>query len=142
MTCPYHNWAYDLDGRLIGVPDRVRMYPDGIDFDQLGRFYRSAEIAVFPTQESMSMLDAAACGLPIIVNDTLRATERIDGNGLTYKLNDVDDLVRALRTLREAAARNVLGLSGARKMKTDYSWTEIARRRVADYDAALAKPGR
>jgi choline monooxygenase len=30
LTCPYHNWAYDLDGRLIGVPDRQRMYPDGL----------------------------------------------------------------------------------------------------------------
>ena len=29
MTCPYHNWAYDLDGRLIGIPDKARMYPDG-----------------------------------------------------------------------------------------------------------------
>src|SRR4029453_12803163 len=30
MTCPYHNWAYDLDGRLVGIPDRQRMYPDGL----------------------------------------------------------------------------------------------------------------
>jgi choline monooxygenase len=36
MVCPYHNWAYDLDGRLIGIPDRVRMYPDGIDMTEWG----------------------------------------------------------------------------------------------------------
>ncbi len=29
MTCPYHNWAYSIDGRLVGVPDRKRMYPNG-----------------------------------------------------------------------------------------------------------------
>ena len=36
MTCPYHNWAYDLDGRLIGIPDRVRMYPDGLAMHEYG----------------------------------------------------------------------------------------------------------
>ena len=36
MTCPYHNWVYNLEGRLIGIPDRVRMYPDGIDAVGLG----------------------------------------------------------------------------------------------------------
>jgi phenylpropionate dioxygenase-like ring-hydroxylating dioxygenase large terminal subunit len=31
LTCPYHNWSYALDGRLVTVPDRERMY--GSDFD-------------------------------------------------------------------------------------------------------------
>jgi len=31
LTCPYHNWSYALDGRLVTVPDRERMY--GPDFD-------------------------------------------------------------------------------------------------------------
>ena len=59
------------------------------------------------------MLDAAACGLPVVVNDTLRATERINGNGLQYRLNDVDDLVRVLSTL-------------------------MAARRLVDYEASLS----
>jgi choline monooxygenase len=36
MTCPYHNWTYDLNGRLVGIPDRVRMYPDGIEMGEYG----------------------------------------------------------------------------------------------------------
>ncbi len=36
MTCPYHNWTYDLDGRLIGIPDRQRMYPEGIPMEDYG----------------------------------------------------------------------------------------------------------
>jgi choline monooxygenase len=31
LTCPYHNWSYALDGRLVNVPDRERMY--GPEFD-------------------------------------------------------------------------------------------------------------
>ena len=105
---------------------------------ELAAYYRSAEIGVWPTQESMSMLDTAACGLPIIVNDTLLARERIDGNGLTYRLNDPADLAQQIRTLLEPAARRTLGAIGARRMVELFSWERIACLRLADYEAALA----
>ena len=34
---------------------------------ELPAYFRCADVGVWPTQESMSMLDAAACGLPIVV---------------------------------------------------------------------------
>jgi nitrite reductase/ring-hydroxylating ferredoxin subunit len=34
FVCPYHAWTYDLDGRLIGVPDRPMF--DGVDLDSRG----------------------------------------------------------------------------------------------------------
>ena len=104
---------------------------------ELGGFFRAADIGVWPTQESTSMLDAAACGLPIVVNDTLQAVERVEGNGLRYRLNDLDDLVRALRELRDPERRRGLGEHGARKMAGEFSWAGIARRRLRDYEAAL-----
>ena len=45
MTCPYHNWSYDLDGRLIGIPDRQRMYPDGIPMEDYGLVPIRIEVA-------------------------------------------------------------------------------------------------
>lgn len=30
LVCPYHNWSYDIDGRLRSIPDMERMY--GPDF--------------------------------------------------------------------------------------------------------------
>ena len=104
---------------------------------ELPRLFRSADIGVWPTQESMSMLDAAACGLPIVVNDTLKAIERVDGNGLTYRLNDRDDLIRALLSLRSRESRETLGQHGAEKMRTEFGWGTIAELQMADYEAAL-----
>jgi glycosyltransferase involved in cell wall biosynthesis len=104
----------------------------------LPRFYRAADVGVWPTQESTSMLDAAACGLPVVVNDTLRATERINGNGLQYRLNDVDDLVRVLSTLMEAPRRAELGSIGATRMEREFSWRDLAARRLVDYEASLS----
>ena len=103
----------------------------------LPKYYRAADVGVWPTQESTSMLDAAACGLPIVVNDTLRAVERIQGNGLQYRLNDVGDLVRVLTTLLDARKRDELGALGARRMEREFSWRDLAARRLSDYEASL-----
>jgi glycosyltransferase involved in cell wall biosynthesis len=105
---------------------------------ELPPYYRAAEIGVWPTQESMSMLDAAACALPIIVNDTLIARERIEGNGITYRLNDADDLAEKIRWLSDPDRRRELGSTGARRMIELFSWGAIARQRLADYEAAVA----
>src|SRR5205085_1871212 len=72
---------------------------------ELRNYYRAADVGVWPTQESLSMQDAAACGLPIVANDTMAATERLDGNGAVYKLNDLEDLVGVLLELRDPETR-------------------------------------
>jgi len=109
---------------------------------ELGDFYRASDIGVWPTQESLSMLDAAACGLPIVANHTMTAPERLDGNGVAYRLNDTGDLVRVLLELRDPETRKRLGAFGSHKIAHDFSWESIARRRLRDYEAALRPRGR
>jgi glycosyltransferase involved in cell wall biosynthesis len=112
-----------------------------VPFDELGDWFRAADVGVWPTQESTSMIDAAACGIPIVVNDTLRATERIEGNGVTYRLGDAADLARVLGTLGSSAVRESLGATGARRMAELFGWPALAARRLADYRAALGRSG-
>jgi len=100
---------------------------------ELARYFRASDIGVWPTQESMSMLDAAACGLPIVVNDTVKVLERIEGNGLSYRLEDVGDLVRVLLQLRSETTRKRMGQRGAEKMLTQFSWRALAERRLRYY---------
>jgi glycosyltransferase involved in cell wall biosynthesis len=108
---------------------------------RLGGYYRAAEIGVWPTQESMSMLDSLACGLPLIANDTMHAPERLHGTGLAYRLGDVDDLERKIRSLGNAGVREKLGAEGARRMQEEFSWKTIAARRLEDYSTALSAKG-
>lgn len=108
-----------------------------VPVSELGNLYRAAEIGIWPRQESMSMLDAAACGLPIVVNDTITVRERIEGNGVVYDLDDLNDLVRVLGTLIDTTRRRSLGKAGSLKMAEIFSWEAIARRRIQDYQAAL-----
>lgn len=105
---------------------------------ELPAVFQAADIGVWPAQESMSMLDAAACGLPIVVNDTIQALERVEGNGLLYRLHDVDDMMRVLGILQDPDRRRQMGRAGAVRMARQFSWESIARNRLKDYSAALA----
>jgi glycosyltransferase involved in cell wall biosynthesis len=89
------------------------------------------------------MLDAAACGLPIVVNHTLQAVERIEGNGVTYRLGDLADLTEVLRQFISADRRHELGAAGAQKMQRQFSWRSLAASRLRDYErfAAQGSPG-
>lgn len=103
-------------------------------FKELPKYYLSANIGVWPTQESTSMLDAAACGLPIIVSDRLKAVERVEGNGLQYNEGSVTDLASKIISLyKNKELYNTLSDNGSEKMKKMYSWDKIAKEKVAAY---------
>ena len=110
--------------------------------EALAAYYRAADIGVWTTQESMSMLDAAASGLPLVVSAEIGETGRVTGNGLTYAENDVGALVATLRTLRSADRRRALGAEGRRKMVAEFSWARVAAATEADYLDVLGRGGR
>lgn len=140
--------------RAAGEPYRAVFFGEGVQRDaiaacegaivhpfvhytKLADLYRAADIGVWPTQESTSMLDCAASGTPIIVNHTLAAVERVEGNGLKYLLNDRADLKRALLELKDLARRQEFGAFGARKIEDGFSWRALVQIRLDDYAAAL-----
>jgi len=108
-------------------------------FRELPRFYWAADIGVWPKQESTSQLDAAACGLPIILGDRVHVLERVDGNGLLYEEDNPHQLAHQLETLSNPRLRQRLGECGARKMQEHFSWSHIARQRIHDYEEALRR---
>ena len=107
----------------------------------LAAHYRAADIGVWPRRESMSMIDAASSGVPLVVNHTIGEPARVEGNGLMYQENDVEDLIRVLDSLRDAAMRQKLGAEGRRKMMQGFSWPAFAKTVEADFYAALDKAG-
>jgi glycosyltransferase involved in cell wall biosynthesis len=104
---------------------------------ELGVYYRASDIAVWPTNESTSMLDATACGLPLIVSDGIVYRDHVEGNGLVYKMNNLDDLVNNLLSLSDDKYRKELGDFGANKMAIHFSWETLAKQRLNDYNLAL-----
>jgi len=92
---------------------------------------------VWLTQESMSMLDAASSGLPIVVSNRIGETDRVNGNGRTYVEGDVGSLADALVSLASREERRALGAAGRRKMLAGFNWKRYAQAVEADYHGAL-----
>jgi glycosyltransferase involved in cell wall biosynthesis len=108
-----------------------------LPFCQLGSYYRAADLGVWPGNESTSMLDAAACGLPIIMSDEVFYRAPVEGEDQVFRKDSIEDLKRAILALRDSEKRQALGLKCAARMARDFSWESIARRRLLDYEAAL-----
>lgn len=102
---------------------------------ELPQYYQASDIAVWPYQESTSQLDAIACGLPLIINDSVTVRRRVEGNGLFYKLGDVDDLAAKLIELKSESTRREMGENGVKRADAEFSWIKLARERVRDYQA-------
>jgi glycosyltransferase involved in cell wall biosynthesis len=106
---------------------------------ELAQHYRAADIGVWPRQESMSMIDAAASGVPIIVSNHMGEPGRIAGNGKMYEENDVGDLIAVIRSFASAEERRTYGAVGRRKIVDGFSWNSFAQTVAADFAASARR---
>lgn len=110
-----------------------------VKVEELNKYYWAADIGVWPRQESTSQLDAAACGLPLVLSNKIHVTERVNGNGFLYEEGDSDDLAGKLLQLADHNKRKELGSAGNKKVINFFSWRAIASERLSDYRTALTK---
>lgn len=103
----------------------------------LADYYKISDIAIWPTQESMSMLDAASCGLPLIVSDKIGEYDRIEGNGKVYTEGNLINLCEVLKSLISKEERKKLGNVGRKKMIDSYSWIGLAKGIEKDYNYSV-----
>lgn len=106
--------------------------------DVLADIYRAADMAAWPSQESMSMLDAMASGLAIVVSDKMGDQDRVEVSGLTYEHGSIESLTSVLKELMMPETRVALGERAQAIAVKHYSWDAIARQRSHYYEGTLA----
>ena len=67
-------------------------------YKKLGHVYNSADVVAFPFGTSLSSIDSAFCGTPVVMtNDIASKEKQKDGIGICYKAGNINDLVEKIK---------------------------------------------
>lgn len=111
----------------------------------IGAVWKHAHVAVLPSRREglpKSLLEAAACGRPIVATDVpgCREIARASVNALLVPPDDVPALAAAIRQLAgDAALRRRFGEAGRRMVEAEFSSETIGEQTVALYDRLLGR---
>jgi glycosyltransferase involved in cell wall biosynthesis len=136
-------WLYEpifAKAESLGLGDRVR-FVGFIDNDDLPLWYAAATVFTLPSLYEgfgMGLLEAMACGTPIVTTTSSSLPEVAGDAGLQVPPTDADALGAALlRVLSDADLRAEMRERGLRQARR-FSWRETAERTLAVYQDAAA----
>jgi glycosyltransferase involved in cell wall biosynthesis len=137
-------WFYDeIFDRVhaLGLKGRVR-FPGYVPDDELPLWYNAASALVFPSHYEgfgMPVLEAMACGTPVIAARTSAIPEAAGNAALLFDSNDRVALRQRLASVLDdpslTAKMREQGLMQARR----YSWRSSARKMLEIYRKALSE---
>jgi len=113
--------------------------------DDIAALWRSVHIAALPSHREglpLSLLQAAACGRPLVATDVpgCREVARHEVNALVVPLGDVDGLARAIdRLALDPDLRRRLADAGRRLVERDFSAKRIGGELVSLYRSLLER---
>lgn len=115
--------------KMAGIADIHRL--PAVKNPELVEIYSTTDIAVWPRQASMSMIEAMSCEVPIICCDFL--TERYQNdNGIAVKEDDIDALAKALLILiSDPIRRKQMGQNALALVKQKFDWRIIAEKFIS-----------
>jgi len=127
------NLKCELEDLAVQSGVKVR-FSGNVEHSRLAMHLRRADLFVLPSlNEGMSnaLLEAMACGLPVIATDTGGSTELIKGNGYIVRKGDARDLKRVVEIFN--GDRDLIKAMGkaSREMAEEMSWDKAA---AAYYD--------
>ena len=113
----------------LGIGSQLRML-GAIPYGQLHHLYESADLFVCPSDaESFGhpLLEAMACGLPVIIADHPVHREVCGGAAAVFATFDPEELAnRAAELLADAPRRAAMSAAGRRRVR-EFSWDDHVR---------------
>ncbi|MCM8786987.1 MAG: glycosyltransferase family 4 protein [Candidatus Omnitrophica bacterium] len=105
-----------------------------VENKKLADFYNASDIGIWPGDLSNTILEAIACGLPVILPKFISRNQKSDHllkekNGLSFERKNFNELSDKIITLlNEKNLRELMGKKGEELIRKDYSWQKIAQK--------------
>ena len=136
-------WRGYYERRARALGDSVRFV--GQVFEERPEYYAAADLYLCPTTIAsfgVTLLEAMACGTPMIVSDNLGFRSVIDGGAEAVMVPKDDPAAwagTALELIADPERRRAMGEAGRAKAAR-FAWPRIARRELAVYERVLGAP--
>jgi glycosyltransferase involved in cell wall biosynthesis len=133
----YSNYINNLS-RDLGISNRVIFQP-WADKKKLAALYSVADIAVWPGLSSISIVDAASVGLPLIIAKAPAEIFAIsDNNGLSFEIGNIQELRKHLVLLiGNPALRKKMGQRSRFLVEKNLNWASISSEYLCAYKKIL-----
>ncbi len=130
------------------APDRVRFMP-AVPMPKVATVMNALDVLVLPSRTTPSwkeqfgrvIIEAHACGTPVVGSDSGAIPSVIGDGGLTFAEGNPAELATALRALAsDPELRHSLGEAGRRQVHGAYTWDRVADQMHGIYDRLLRQP--
>lgn len=135
--------------RSLKLDDTIFLVTEHVNHDQMVEAYNSCDVFLLLSHYEpfgMALLEAMACGKPVIVSDTggLHDVVRDGVDGLKVQLNRSEDSVQnvaeaMMKLLTDERLRGRSGEAARKRMETAYDWKHIAKRYEQFYEELLGQ---
>jgi glycosyltransferase involved in cell wall biosynthesis len=133
-------WDYEPIFETVERHRLTVQFPGYIELEELPFWYNCAETFLFPSVFEgfgLPVLEAMACGTPVIVSNTSSLPEVAGDAGMAVTPHDVNAWTAALRQASGDPEWRLLARERGFLEAARYSWEETARVTVASYWQAL-----
>ena len=109
-----------------GIDDRC-LFTGFIKKNRIKKFFSASDVGVWPGNNSVSIIEAMACRLPIVMVD-LQLTHLVGyGNGLYFPMHDKESLKKCLRFMAVNRNKRIeMGKAGFNAVIKNYGYEKIA----------------
>ena len=118
------------------------IFIDYLDNEELPGVYRNSDVFVLPSlMEGVprTILEAMACGVPVVTTNLPHLVGIIDGAGLVVPPKEPTLLADAILTiLEDSSLAEKMGQQGRRKIEQEYSWEDTVGKVLALYESVIA----
>jgi glycosyltransferase involved in cell wall biosynthesis len=116
----------------LGIADRT-VFAGYVEPERMDRYYGVMDTLALPSHEAFKerfgrvLIEAMACGVPVVASETGGIPEVIDDAGLLFEDRNVEQFRDRLRTvLYDDTAREELIDKGEQRVEANYTWSAFA----------------